>query len=127
MGRAVEKTLKRKANKRIIAQLCTVLVWFVALFFFVVISSCDIPNSWLGFVFAVPISALVQLCLRSAWRDFRSNRFLISVMMWGFLIGIYLCFPVLLHVNPWKILLLGIPGQIAILLWFKLRKSGPEE
>ena len=35
MGKAVEKTLKRKADKRIILGLSTVLVWFIALFLFV--------------------------------------------------------------------------------------------
>ena len=37
MGRAVERTLKRKANKRVILGLCSVLVWFVALLSFIVL------------------------------------------------------------------------------------------
>ncbi|MBO5078686.1 MAG: helix-turn-helix transcriptional regulator [Oscillospiraceae bacterium] len=128
MGRAVEKTLKRKADKKIIERLCSVLVWFVALFIFVVCSSFDIPKTWLSFFYAVPVDCIVVLVLRSAWRDFRSNRWLISGIMWGFLVSIYMTVLVLACVNLWKIFLLGIPGQIAILLWFRMfRKPAVEE
>ena len=58
MGRVVEKTLKRKADKRIILSLSSILVWFVALFVYVVVSSLDIPNSWLAFFYAVPANAI---------------------------------------------------------------------
>lgn len=128
MGRAVEKTLKRKADKRIIERLCSVLVWFVALFVFVVCSSLDIPKTWLSFFYAVPVDCIVLLVLRSAWRDFRSNRWLISGIMWGFLVSFYVTVLVLAQVNLWKIFLLGIPGQIAIFLWFRMfRKPASEE
>ena len=128
MERMVQRTLKRKANKNIILGLSSILVWFVALLIFVVVSSLDIPNSWLAFFYAVPADCIVMLSLRSAWRDFRWNRALISGIMWGALAAIYATLLVLVHVNIWKVFLLGIPGQIAILLWFKLfRSSGKEE
>ena len=38
MGKVVERTLKRKANKRIILMLSQLLVWFVALFVYVLLS-----------------------------------------------------------------------------------------
>lgn len=125
MGHVLEKTLKRKADKRIILQLSSLLVWFVALFVYVVLSSLDIPNTWLAFFFAVPADAIVVLCLRSAWHDFRSNRFLISVLMWGSLLSVYMTLLVLLDLNVWRILLLGIPGQAAIWLWFRLFRTIP--
>lgn len=128
MELAVEKTLKRKADKRIILMLSSVLVWSVALLIFVVLSSLDIPRSWLAFIYAVPADAIVMLSLRSAWRDFRWNRALISVIMWGGLLSIYITLQQFLHVNIWRMFLLGIPGQVAILLWFQLyRKSAKEE
>lgn len=127
MNRAVEKTLKRKANKRIIAQLCSVLVWFVALLVFVVCASAGVPKSWIAFFFAIPINCIVLLSLRSAWRDFRSNKWLISGIVWGILVSIYMCILVFAHTNSWLILLLGIPGQIAVILWFRIRKPSGEE
>ena len=44
MEKAVEKTLKRKANKSIILMLSTILVWSVALLLFVVLSSLMITR-----------------------------------------------------------------------------------
>ena len=127
MGRVVEKTLKRKADKRIILSLSSILVWFVALFVYVVVSSLDIPNSWLAFFYAVPANAIVLLSLRSAWHDFRWNQILISAIMWGSVASVYATLLVLGGWNVWRIFLLGIPGQIAILLWFRLFRSVKKE
>ena len=120
MDQVVQKTLKRKADKRIIVRLSSLLVWFVALFIYVVLSSADVSNSWLAFFLAIPADAIVVLCLRSAWRDFRSNQALISVIVWGVLLSIYMFLQVLWNLNVWRIFLLGIPGQLAIFLWFRM-------
>ena len=117
---AVEKTLKRKANKKIILWLSSLLVWFVALLIFVIVSSLDIPRSWIAFLYAIPADAIVQLSLRSAWRDFRWNKTLISVIMWGGLLSLYASLKLFVHVDIWKLFLLGIPGQVAVLLWFRM-------
>ena len=120
MGKVVQKTLKRKANKNIILALSSILVWFVALFVYVLLSTLDVPNTWLSFFFAVPANAIVLLSLRSAWHDFRWNRILISTIMWGTLLSVYMILKVLWNFDTWKFFLLGIPGQAAILLWFKM-------
>ena len=120
MNQVSEKALKRKANKNIILALTTTLVWFVALLAFVVLSTLDIPYSWLAFFYAVPVNAIVLLSLRSAWHDFRWNKALISAIVWGSLSSIYASIWAFLGFNAWKIFLLGIPGQIAIFLWFRM-------
>ena len=122
-----EKALKRKADKRIILRLCTTLVWFVALFIFVVVSSIGIPNSWVAFIYAIPANAIVLLSLRSAWHDFRWNRALISIIVWGSLLSIYMSLLLFFRWNVWKIFLLGIPGQIAIFLWFRMFRPTKEK
>ena len=127
MGRVVEKTLKRKADKNIILGLSSVLVWFVALFVYVLLSTLEISKSWLAFFYAVPADAIVMLSLRSAWRDFRWNRILISTIMWGSILSIYMTVLILCGFNAWKIFLLGIPGQAAILLWFRMFRKAPGE
>lgn len=127
MGRVVEKTLKRKADKNIILMLSALLVWAVALLIYVVVSSFGLPNGWVPFFYAVPITAIVLLSLRSAWRDFRWNRALISVIMWGCLLSFYVTFAVFWGANVWRVFLLGIPGQLAILLWFQLFRKPKKE
>ena len=128
MGKAVEKALKRKANKSSIAGLSSVLVWFVALLLFVVLSSLTIEKSWLAFIYAIPVNAIVLLTLLSSWRDFRWNKTLVSVLVWGGLLSLYVTLFLFVKVNIWKVFLLGIPGQLAVFLWFRLyRKHSREE
>lgn len=127
MTQVSEKALKRKANKNVILGLSSTLVWFIALLVFVFISSFDLPDSWIAFFYAVPVNAVVLLSLRSAWRDYRWNRILVSIIVWGTLISLYTTFLVFLNFNMWKIFLLGIPGEIAVFLWFRLfRTEEPE-
>ena len=127
MSKVSEKALKRKANKNVILALSSTLVWFVALLIFVVISSFDIPNSELAFLYAIPVNAIVLLSLRSAWHDFRWNRWLISMIVWGFLVAFYASLLMLLRFNMWRMFLLGIPGEIATTLWFRLFRPSREE
>ena len=127
MEQVVEKTLKRKANKNTILQLSSVLVWFVALLIFVVLDTVGVPYSYLAFFYAIPADAIVMLSLRSAWQDFRWNRALVSVLAWGALLSLYMTLLILAQFNAWKIFLLGIPGQAAILLWGRLFRSDRRE
>ena len=128
MEAVVEKHLKRKANKRVILGLSSLLVWFVALLVFVVVSSLDIPRSWIAFLYAIPADAIVQLSLRSAWGDFRWNMALISILVWGGLLSLYASLRLFVHVDIWKLFLLGVPGQLAVMLWCRMyRKSNRED
>lgn len=131
MEKAVEKKLKRKADKRIILSLSSLLVWFVALFCYVLFSILDVPKSWVAFVYAIPANAIVLLSLRSAWKDFRWNQILVSAIMWGGLLSVFVTIlafvDVAIWVKLWQIFLLGIPGQIAILLWSRLFRKHPRE
>ena len=125
MTKVSEKALKRKADKGIILKLSSLLVWFVALFFYVILSSFQLtePYRHILFFYAIPANAIVLLSLRSAWHDFRWDKALISIIVWGSLLSLYATFYLFWKVHLWKMFLLGIPGQIAILLWFKLFKK----
>ena len=125
MTQVSEKALKRKANKNVIQALSSTLVWFVALLAFVVLSSFDSLKQYscLLFFIAIPANAIVLLSLRSAWHDFRWNQALITIIVWGSLLSIYMVLLTVFQYNFWKIFLLGIPGQIAILLWFRMFRS----
>ena len=122
MTQVSEKALKQKANKNVIQALSSTLVWFVALFAFVVLSSFDSLErySCLLFFVAIPANAIVLLSLRSAWHDFRWNQVLITLIVWGSLLSIYMVCRMVFQYNFWKLFLLGIPGQLAIFLWFRL-------
>ncbi len=127
MGKVVEKALKRKANKRIILALSSILVWFVALLTYVVAASFGWEQGALAFLYAIPANAIVALSLRSAWRDFRGNKLYISAIVWGCLLSIHATVLVIWNLNLWRIFLLGIPGQAAIFLWFRMFTKGKEK
>ena len=126
MEKAVEKTLKRKADKVSILGLSSLIVWFVATLLFVILSSLDIGRSWMAFLYAIPANGIVLLSLLSAWRDFRFNQPIISVIMWGGLLSTYCSLLVFASANIWKLFLLGIPGQLAIFFWFRLFRKPKE-
>ena len=117
---------RRRADRSAVQKLSSILVWVVALFLYMVLEAFEVPHLWLLFVLAVPANAIVLLSLRSAWKIYGWNRVLISVIMWGFLLVIYLLLWLVGHVNVWKILLMGILGQAAIGLWFKMFRPTEE-
>lgn len=127
MIKAVEKKLKRKADKRAVLGLASTLTWFVALLSFVICSSLDLNDSWIALVYAIPADCIVMLSLRSAWKDFRWNQSLVSGIVWGGLLSIYLSLLLFAGLQIWKLFLLGIPGQIAIFLWFRMFRGTKEE
>ena len=125
---AVKKLARRyTADKTVIQKLSSILVWVVALFLYMVLDAFGVKNLWLLFVVAMPVNAIVLLSLRSAWKLYGWNRILISIIMWGFLLTIYLLLLVVGKVNVWKILPMGLLGQAAILLWFKMFRPVEEE
>ena len=126
---APEKPAKKRrtTDRGVIQQLSSILVWVVALFLYMVLDAFGVKNLWLLFVVAVPANAIVLLSLRSAWKLYGLNRILISVIMWSTLLVIYLLLLTLGKVNVWRILPMGLLGQAAIILWFKMFRSEKEE
>ena len=107
-------------RKRIIGGLVSILVWFLAMVAWQMLSDFYLPGYWVGFLLAIPVNALVLLCLLSAWRYYKWNHFLISTMMWGFLVLIFAVVWAFGHRCLPKLLLFGLPGQLAISLWFRM-------
>ena len=108
------------ADRSVIQKLSSILVWVVALFLYMILEAFGVKNLWLLFAAAVPANAIVLLSLRSAWKCYGWNRILISVILWGSLLTLYLFLLTVSHVNVWRILPMGLLGQAAILLWFKM-------
>ena len=107
-----------------ITGMCILLVWLIATFIFVVFSL--LPGAgglwWLAFVWAVPVSMIVWLIMNSIWFNQRLNYVIISLLVWSFLAAVYLTF-LSLGMNPWLIFILGIPGQLIILMWSRLKNQ----
>ena len=120
------KKAKRRANKGVIQTLSSLLVWFVALTLYVVLSSVGIPKTEVAFVYAIPVNAIVLLVLRSAFGRYNWNHALVSLIVWGSLLSIYVTLLVFVGVNVWKLALLGLLGQAAVTLWFRMFRTPKE-
>ena len=118
---------KRHANKSIILTLASLLVWLVALTVYVILSSVGLPKSWVSFIYAVPVNAIVLLSMRSAFRRFGWNHALVSIIVWGCLVSLYVTLYVFAGVSVWRIIYVGILGQVAVSLWFQMYRAPREK
>lgn len=113
-------------NRKVIQGLVSILVWIIALTIYVLLDSFGLRYGWIIFFFAIPSHAITLLSLRSAWKMYSWNMALISIIMWGCLLCLHSIIYVSSSVNTWRMFLLGILGQAAIVLWFKLQKKPKE-
>lgn len=107
----------------VITAVSVLLVWFVAVFSFVIIElvgGINIP-SWLIFIYALPASGIVWLVFNSIWFNRKRNYMIISLLMWSGLLSVHLSFLVC-GMNIWRIYLVGIPAQLIIVLWSVMKK-----
>ena len=111
----------RKSNKPIVLVLSVLLVWFIAMCLFVILSlSPTLSHEWLTFVAAAPVSAIVWLVLNTVWFRRSLNYLIVSLLVWSALAFIHLLL-LCLGYSFWMIYLLGIPGQLIILVWSRMR------
>ncbi len=113
---------QRARNRAFITGMCVLLGWLVATLAFVVthIASAQ-GGDWLAFLYAVPVSIIIWLVFNSVWFDRRRNFLIVSLLVWSVLLSIYLSLLVFGGYNVWLIFALGIPGQIIIILWSRLK------
>ena len=112
----------RFRNRSIVTAMCAVLVWFLALLAFVLLDllPVEVELHWLAFVYAVPVTLLLWLVFNSVWFNPRTNFLIISALVWSTLASLHVTVLVFGE-NIWKVYLLGIPAQLVILLWSRIK------
>jgi transcriptional regulator with XRE-family HTH domain len=113
---------RSRLNRVMVTIMSVVLVWLVAALVFMVIhliAGGSVVNA-LVFIYAVPASLIVWLVFNSSWFRPRMNFLIISLLVWSLLATIHLSI-LPFGYNVWPIYILGIPGQIIIFIWSKLR------
>ena len=120
--------IKNISRKRLLFSCCVVgLVWLIAVCWhsFINIIFPSMQNSWLSFVYAIPITLVVLLVLTSVWGKTIVNMVLTSVFLWTAIATIYLTLFYALPIVPknlWEIFLIGVPVQCLILFYFFYRR-----
>lgn len=112
-------------NKIIITLLSITLVWATSLILFTLgVLGTEPTYQWKLFIWSLPVTFVVILIFNSVWGRARYNYAISSVLMWTLLLAFHL------QLNRdfmWMIYLLGIPGQIAIVLASQLTVSRKTE
>jgi transcriptional regulator with XRE-family HTH domain len=109
----------RKSRVAITA-LALSLVWLCAVAAFILFGLMpSVKGEWLAFVVATPVSSIVWLVLNSVWFNRRYNYLIISLLVWSLLATAHLVLLVFGY-NVWQVYLLGVPGQVIILIWSHL-------
>ncbi len=111
---------EKKYNKVIITLLAISVVWLLATFTFIYAKIISNANCWLVFIYAIPLSCIVALIFNSLWGNTKLNYVIVSIFTWTLLTVIYLQF---IEYNLFVIYFLGIPIQIAIILWSQLKRK----
>lgn len=111
------ETRSRHYSRRFITLTVLAGIWTLAVLVFVVLWLCGV-FSWLVFVYAVPVSLVTLLVLNSVWGDRSWNLYIVSGIMWGVIVSLYLS---ALSYNWWQLFLLGIPAQIIIIFAFSIK------
>ena len=118
-----ERKTRTRYNHRAITYICEGCVLFVAIFAFILTSLIARQASWqwLYFVYALPILFVVRLVFNSVWFNPRGNYLIISMLMWSVLAAIHITF-LYFGIQVALIYLLGVAGQIIIVLWSFIKK-----
>lgn len=118
-----QTTEQTKYNRRIISYISECVSWIVAVFAFIITTLIlkDTTLQWLYFVYALPVSLIVKLIFNSIWFNPRQNYLIISALMWSLLASVHITF-LYFGINVSLVYLLGVAGQIVIVLWSFINK-----
>lgn len=118
-----EKARRVIRNNRIIITLLAVsLVWLVATVMYVILGLAmgTLQKLWFAYVAAVPVSLVVLLVFNSIWFNRKFNFAIITGLVWSVLLFTFLLFEI---ERMWLIFLIGIPAQLIIVFWSRLKSA----
>ena len=112
MNPAVKIARLRRRNRFIITIMAVACAWLVATIVFAVLISVKTDFApWLVYVYAIPVSAIVAVVFNSLWGIRKTNFFIVSVLIWGALLSVYLTAKIVSAQNLWVLFIVGIPIQ----------------
>lgn len=119
-NRKSEKTY----NRRVIAYMSETIPVAIALFAFIITSlvTKTATFQWLYFIYTLPIVLIIKLVFNSIWFNPRHNYIIISALIWSILATIHITF-LYFHINVALIYLLGVVGQVVVILWSFIKKT----
>ena len=111
---------RQAVNKIIITALSIILVWLVAVVAYVQVRIVFKLNYWRIFIWAIPASMILLLIFNAIWGKRLFNFIIISALVWTTLLALHL--QLMRIADMWPIYFIGIPLQVATILWSQLKK-----
>jgi len=107
-----------RSNRLVISLLAAAAVWLIATLLFVYLNIFGVADVWKVFVGAVPVTMIVLLVFNSIWGNTKLNYVIISILVWSTLAFTYF---MLMQYNLFLIFLIGVPIQVMVILWSRIR------
>lgn len=107
-----------RSNRVVISLLAAAAVWLIATLLYVYLKIFGVPDVWKVFAGAVPVTMIVLLVFNSIWGRIKWNYLIISILVWSSLAFAYF---MLMQYNLFLIFLIGVPIQVMIILWSRIR------
>ena len=119
-NRKSEKTY----NRKVITYMSETIPVAIALFAFIITSlvTKTATFQWLYFIYTLPVVLIIKLVFNSIWFNPRHNYIIISALIWSILATIHITF-LYFHINVALIYLLGVVGQVVVILWSFIKKT----
>lgn len=124
VDKLISSRKKIRKVKPLVALLSGGLVWLIATAVYVIMNMIQpLPESWLIFVYAVPVCSIVLLVLFAIWRKKLLILIAESVLVWTMAACIFLTILLVLPQSQtaYYIFFLPIPLQILAILWYEFR------
>ncbi|MBQ8145587.1 MAG: helix-turn-helix transcriptional regulator [Clostridia bacterium] len=116
-----EKKVETKPARNIKKLIAGTVLWgiiAVAICLIVVLYLVTDKICWQIFIYALPITFIVQIVLSCVWWRGKGSFLYASLLNWSILLIIYIA---LLQFNFWPIFFIGIPVQIILFLCYKIK------
>jgi transcriptional regulator with XRE-family HTH domain len=112
------KPEETKYNRKVITYISESVAWIVAIIAFIITTLIlkRMTFQFLYFVYALPVVMIVKLVFNSIWFNPKHNYYIISILMWSILATIHITF-LYFEIDVALIYLLGVAGQVVIVLW----------
>ncbi|MBQ3183246.1 MAG: helix-turn-helix transcriptional regulator [Clostridia bacterium] len=119
----VESDIKILTKNRVIITVMSLfLVLLISTFAFVIMNMAMEFRFWhfLCFLYALPVCSIILIVFNTIWFNTRFNFVYISLLMWSLLAALIVTF-LACGINIALLAVVGIPGQIIIIMWSQLK------
>ena len=109
-------------NRVIITVMSLFLVLLISTFAFVIMNMAMEFRYWhfISYLYALPVCSVILIVFNTVWFNTRFNFVYISLLMWSLLAALIVTF-LACGTNIVMLAVVGIPGQIIIIMWSQLK------